>query len=328
MTRPYADGRPRATLRLEAKDAGVVLRHGGVFDKYGARDVWVFGHDGTFFMHYDAAGESGWLAALATSKDGIHWEKHGPILELGRPGEPDSASASYGVTFFDNDTWHLFYLGTPNVTNPGKVPAFPYQTLKAKASSPSGPWLKQAGVMPVAAVANTFYSHTSSPGHVIKQGKEYLMFFSAATHSSEGTKRTLGLARTRDLNSAWVVDAQPILPPTEQIENSRLYFEASSGLWFLFTNHIGIREGSLEEYTDAVWTYWSDDLTNWNPANKAVVLDSQNCAWSANIIGLPSVIRIGNRLALYYDGYAGADLWHMGRDIGLAWLELPLVLPT
>lgn len=324
----YADGRPSATKRLEAKDDGAVLRHGDVFDKYGARDVWVFEHDGAFFMHYDAAGESGWLAALATSDDGVHWQKHSPILELGETGQPDSASASYGVTFFDEDTWHLFYLGTPNVTNPGKVPAFPYQTLKAKALSPSGPWVKQPGVMPVAAVANTFYSHTSSPGHVIKQGDDYLMFFSAATHGSEGTKRTLGLARTRDLNTAWVVDAQPILPLTEQIENSSLYFEEGSELWFLFTNHIGIREGSLEEYTDAVWVYWSDDLTRWNPENKAVVLDEQNCSWSRNIVGLPSVLPVGNRLAIYYDGYTGDDLWHTGRDIGLAWLALPLVAPT
>ncbi len=325
MTHPYADGRPSATKRLESKDHGVVLRHSDVFDKYGARDVWVFEHNGTFYMHYDAAGESGWLAALATSKDGIQWQKHGPILELGEAGEADSASASYGVTFFDGEVWHLFYLGTPNVTNPGKVPAFPYQTLKAKASAPSGPWVKQA-VMPIASVAGTFYSHTSSPGHVIKQGNEYLMFFSAAIHGSEGTKRTLGLARTRDLNAAWTVDSAPILPLTEQIENSSLYFEASTGTWFLFTNHVGIRDG--EEYTDAVWVYWSDDVTRWNPANKAVVLDAQNCSWSANIVGLPSVLKIGNRLALYYDGYTGNDLWHTGRDVGLAWLELPLMPPT
>jgi len=29
----------------------------------------------------------------------VHWEKKGPVLELGKPGEDDSKSASYGVTF-------------------------------------------------------------------------------------------------------------------------------------------------------------------------------------------------------------------------------------
>ena len=41
----YADGRPAARLRLEAQDAGVVLRHGEGperCDELGARDVWVW----------------------------------------------------------------------------------------------------------------------------------------------------------------------------------------------------------------------------------------------------------------------------------------------
>ena len=40
----YPDGRPAATLRLEAQDQGVVLKHGDgpeQCDKLGARDIWV-----------------------------------------------------------------------------------------------------------------------------------------------------------------------------------------------------------------------------------------------------------------------------------------------
>jgi predicted GH43/DUF377 family glycosyl hydrolase len=72
----YPDGRPQATLRYDAEDQGVVLPYGhcpGGCDKYGARDVWVFEHNGLFYMHYDAAGETGWLTALATSTDLVHW---------------------------------------------------------------------------------------------------------------------------------------------------------------------------------------------------------------------------------------------------------------
>ena len=66
----YYNKRPRAELRLEAKDYGIVLRHGdgpNQCDVYGARDVWVFESDGTYYMHYDAAGPNGWLCSLATS---------------------------------------------------------------------------------------------------------------------------------------------------------------------------------------------------------------------------------------------------------------------
>ena len=75
---PYKDGRPTAKYRLSALDQGVVLHHGdgpGKCDYMGARDIWVFESGGTYYMHYDAAGPTGWLAALATSKDLVNWDK-------------------------------------------------------------------------------------------------------------------------------------------------------------------------------------------------------------------------------------------------------------
>ena len=85
----YRDGRPEATLRMDAKDHGIVLRYGDGPDRcdiLGARDVWVFEADGTYYMHYDAAGPKGWLCSLAVSTDLVTWEKKGPILDFGRPG--------------------------------------------------------------------------------------------------------------------------------------------------------------------------------------------------------------------------------------------------
>ena len=327
----YRDGRPAAKLRLDAVDHGAVLRHGDGPDQcdiLGARDVWVYEANGTYYMHYDAAGPKGWLAALATSMDLIHWQKKGPVLELGKPGENDAASASYGTTYNDGKMWHMFYMGTPHATSaPDLVPAFPYLTMKAKGTAPAGPWTKQPDVFPFQAKPGTYYSVTASPGQIVKQGAEYRMFFSAAT--DHPIRRTIGIARTRNLDGPWTVDPQPILPATEQVENTSLYFEEANKTWFLFTDHVGL-DGF--EYTDAVWVYWSKHLDNWDPAHKAVVLDGSNCSWSKHIIGLPSVVQVGNRLALFYDGNAEAKMpvgikSHMNRDIGLAWLRLPLIPP-
>lgn len=328
----YPDGRPAPRYRLDAQDFGPVLRHGGGperCDDLGARDVWVWEYQGTYHMHYDGAGPSGWLACLATSRDLLHWTKKGPVLPLGRKGEDDSASASYGVTFFDGASWHMYYLGTPNTTPaPDYVPSFPYLTLKARATSPLGPWTKQAGVVPFRPKPGTYYSVTASPGHVIAHEGEYLMFFSASTDNP--IWRTLGVARARDLNGTWEIDAKPIVPPTEQVENSSVHYDPASRTWWLFTNHVGLRDGL--EYTDAIWVYWTQDLRHWNPAHKAVVLDSKNCRWSPHIIGLPSVVTVGSRLAVLYDGCAAETIpagvkSHMNRDVGLAWLDLPLVAP-
>jgi hypothetical protein len=230
------------------------------------------------------------------------------------------------VTFQEGDRWHLFYLGTPNVTPPPeRIPAFPYLTLKGEGRSPAGPWKKRYDITPFSPHPGSFYSAAASPGQIIRHNGGYLMFFSASTDTP--MLRTIGIARTKNLDAPWTIDPAPILPPTEQVENSSLYFEETTGTWFLFTNHVGLK--GEREYTDAVWVYWSTDPERWNPLQKAVVLDDWNCGWSKEIIGLPSVVRIGERLALFYDGYAGEGLpegaaSHMQRDLALAWLTLPL----
>jgi predicted GH43/DUF377 family glycosyl hydrolase len=330
--RKYEDDRPEAILRMEARDHGIVLRYGdgpAQCDILGARDVWVFEANGTYYMHYDAAGPKGWLSSLAVSKDLVNWEKKGPILDFGEPGENDAAGACYGVTCYEDNEWHMFYLGTPNASAPPDlIPSFPYLTMKAKANSPAGPWIKQKSVVPFITKPGTYYSLTASPGHVIRNGEEYLQFFSSTTRTPESqyVQRTLGIARTDDLDGSWVVDQTPVVPVEEQIENSSLYYEKSIKTWFLFTNHIGIEEG--KEYTDAIWVYWSKDLNNWNPEHKAVVLDGRNCKWSHKCLGLPSVIKVGRRLAIFYDAPGGNSTSHMKRNIGLAWLDLPLAIPT
>ena len=331
--RVYADGRPAARFRLDAKDHGVVLRHGerpDGCDVYGARDVWVWEHRDTLYMHYDGAGRKGWLSCLAVSTDALHWTTKGPVLELGPKGERDAASASYGLVFQEGDSWHMFYLGTPNTSPaPELIPAFPYLTMKAEGPGPAGPWTKRYDVEPFAPRPGTYYSVTASPGYILRKRGEYRMFFSAST--DRPILRTIGIARTRDLNGRWQVDEQPIVPPGEQVENSSMYYQETSGTWFLFTNHVGVRDGL--EYTDAIWVYWTNDPERWDPANKAIVLDRENCRWSKEIIGLPSVVRIGERLALFYDGHAGEGIppgaaSHMQRDVGLAWLDLPLIVAT
>jgi hypothetical protein len=163
---------------MSAIDHGVVLRHGPeVFDAGGARDVWVWKHEHKWYMHYDAAGPEAWVCSLATSDDGIVWTKQGRILSLGAADQPDSRSASYGVTIQEAGLWHMFYLGTPHVGQPGNVPAFPYECMKATAPAPSGPWRKQYDVVPWRCTPGTYYADTSSPGQIVRHDEQYLQFF-------------------------------------------------------------------------------------------------------------------------------------------------------
>jgi hypothetical protein len=320
----YSDGRPSPSYRMAAVDLGEVLHYGsasGGTDALGAREALINQVDGKFYLFYDGAGPVGWLAHLAESTDLVNWDLKGPILSLGAAGSSDSASASSPwIIKDDNNVWQMFYLGTPNASPaPDRIPAFPYLTLRATAPSPAGPWTKHYTPAPISTSPGTYYSATASPGAVLKNNGQYLMFFSSTNAS---TKRTLSIARAQSPDTAWTVDPSPALPVTEQIENSSLYYEPTNQTWFLFTNHIGLVGGS--EYTDSIWVYWSKDLNTWDPAHKAVVLDGSNCTWSSACIGMPSVTVVGDKLNVFYDAPGGTSTSHMGRSIGRATLQLPL----
>lgn len=328
----FTDGRPAASWAVEVEDAGVVLRHGDgpdASDVNGAREAIVTDLGGSqYLMHYDGCGAIGWRACQSLSSDLIHWHKNGPILQLGNAGAIDAGGACSPWIIQAADAWHMFYLATPTRTAPpALVPSSPYLTRAATAPSALGPWTKQPAVVPWDLAPGTYYAATASPGHIVFQGGEYLQFFSGATQAGSAFLRTLGLARTNNLNGPWTISAQPLLPPTEQIENSSLYYEPTNGLWFLFTNHIGI-DSIHGEFTDAVWVYWSADPTQWNPTHKAIVLDATRSTWAKSAIGMPTVVPVGSRLAVFYDGNDRRDFSHMGRDIGVAFIDLPLRPPS
>lgn len=330
QTLSYIDGRPVAKTRIDCKDFGIVLRYGDrpdSCDVYGAREANVNKVGDTYYLFYDGAGKDGWRSCLAESKDLKHWTKKGAILGLGQPGSNDAKSASAPWMIKDGNTWHMFYLGTPHTSPaPDRIPAFPYLTMKAKSNSIEGPWMKQYDVTPFSTKEHSFYSVTASPGFIVKYKDKYLQFFSGASQDESATKRTLGIASTKDLDGEWTVNAKPIFPPTEQVENSSVYYDKISKTWYLFTNHVGIDSHKVE-YTDAIWVYWSKDIYNWDVSNKAIVLDSTNCTWSKGAIGMPSVIKVGDKLAMLYDAFEGYNTYHMKRNIGLAWIALPIKTP-
>ena len=326
----YLDDRPVTALRFNTHDHGIVLPFGRQPDKLdylGARDMWVFEAEGMFHLFYDGNGPEGWRCCHATSRDLVDWEVHGAILELGDPGRPDSAYAGYGATIFDGGLWHFFYVGCEQTTPPpARVPAMPYINCKAEAEHPGGPWRKRYDITPFAPKPGTYYADTCNPGHIVKIDGEFIMFFSAAIFHEGGVKRTLGLARTRDLNETWQPDPEPMLPLEEQVENAAVYYEEANDLWYVFTNHVGFTDRG--EFRDAVWAYWTDDINYWDPANKAVVVDGQNCTWSRVSIGMAALGRVGSRLGVIYDAPGGDSVDNIGNSIGLAWLDLPLQPPV
>lgn len=317
-----------ATLALPflagVTDMGVVMPFGnnscpGDCDRYGARDTWLyidpFDMETPYHMHYDGAGPDGWLACLAVSSDPTlsNWTKLGPLLSLGPPGSVDSRSASYLTTYYDNQTamWYGYYLGTNQTSPPpGLVPVGPYFTLLATARSSRGPWTQ---------VGDRNVIPDGSPGVVLQESDGWWQFCT-------GCGAPVGLAKTTNLSSTWSV-TQSIIT-SDPVENTSLYYEVMNGLWWLFTNHIGPDANGIN-FDDSVWVYWSPSLTTWNESNKAVVLNRTNTQFGTGRVGLPSVLRVQNRLAVLYDGGGTPDnvFYNLNCSVALAWIELPLQPP-
>ena len=311
------------TMRLNANDAGIILRHGdgpNQCDIHGAREPTLIVENDKYHLFYDGGGPKGWLACLATSTDMKTWTKHGPVLDLGAPGEPDTGGAVSPWFVKEGDTWHMYYVTAVNTAGPpGFVPAGPYNSAHAQSKSLLGPWVKTKGYVPVKPKPDGagYPQSMAYPGHVVKkENGEYLMFF--------GSPGAIGIARTRDLVGVWQPDPTPLLDRHFDLENSSVYFEPANQTWFLFVNHI---KPTPPMFTDATWVFWTEDLEKWNSEQRAIALDGLNCTWSHRCIGMATVTKIGDRLAMLYDAAGGESIDHLGRDIGLAWYDLPLVPP-
>jgi hypothetical protein len=316
------------TLRLPVIDGGPVLRHGSApdgSDSLGAREAIVFSdpeQPGRLLMHYDGAGPLGWLACLAESTDGgSSWVSSGAVLPLGRRGSYDSASASSPWVVQDEfGQWHMYYLGARKATAaPRRIPVPPYTVLHATAPTARGPWTKRGpAILPA---TGTWYGQSVSPGPVMHHEGSWLMHLSG--YSSEGP--TVGLARAESLDGPWYVDSSPLLSASERLENAALHHDPLTGLWWLLANHIGTTPGSDGLlYTDAIWGYTSPDPTRFSPQQRVLVLDGGSTPWT-RVIGMPSVVPALGGLAVFYDGINGrVRTDHMGRDIGMAFLPLPL----
>ena len=83
----------------EGVDGACVLRDGGLYR------MWYIGHDENVTGHY--------RIGLATSTDGVHWERHGgnPVLGPGPPGTFDDDQVLWPSVVKEDDLYHMYYVG-------------------------------------------------------------------------------------------------------------------------------------------------------------------------------------------------------------------------
>jgi predicted GH43/DUF377 family glycosyl hydrolase len=188
------DGHDRIHL-AESKDGKTWVRRGVVLDNGEANhvnDPSVVKVDGVYFMYYTlAVGSVVDEIALATSKDGVTWEKRGVVLKPGREDDWDSLLVGRPSVLHEGGLFKIWFDGRKDLP-----PGAPAQGVpKSPTSSRSvGLAMSKDGVHWTKHPGNPVFGNDAGGVDVERVGDGYVMVY----ESHEGTK-----AATSDDGISW-----------------------------------------------------------------------------------------------------------------------------
>jgi hypothetical protein len=188
------DGHDRIHL-AESKDGKTWVRRGVVLDNGEANhvnDPSVVKVDGVYFMYYTlAVGSVVDEIALATSKDGVVWEKRGVVLKPGREDDWDSLLVGRPSMLHEGGSFKMWFDGRKDLPPGAPAQGVPKSPTSSRsvglATSKDGVhWTKHHG--------NPVFTNDAGGVDVERSNDGYLMVY----ESHEGTK-----AATSDDGIIW-----------------------------------------------------------------------------------------------------------------------------
>lgn len=219
-------------------DKGCVLQPGEDYDCNGAyfAGVWL-DDDGTFYLTYECKGgeetEYGTLenVALATSRDGINWEKEGVILYKNPDWDWQLANVGTPDLYKKDGVWYLYFHG------------FDYTDCQVGVAY--GEDLHNLTVVaePILPTKdNTAYSGTVGRRDVIYVGGYYYMVYEVSTDQAEtggfnGAYWTHMFARSKDLIH-WETIGQPIITQTKADGSQKTGMGYDGPCWMVIGRHL------------------------------------------------------------------------------------------
>jgi len=240
----------------------------GSWDYVDALNPSVLLHQGKFWNFYSGFDGKVWHTGVATSQDGIHWDKRGKILS------PDPASweggyiAANGSALHVGEEWWYWYQAgdPPRIGLARSRDGLHWEKLPASVleTGPRGGWDERGVADP----------------YVVRIGGWYYMYFLG---QDRARRQRLGLARSRDGVEWWKLRANPILELGELGSFDELglgepaIWESQDRYWMLYTGRsVGERRRmSLAQSRDGVnWERVPIVIAGSRPWNHAVVCDA------------------------------------------------------
>ena len=317
--------------------------------------------------NYDLEDTVGWRTCLATSTDGINFQKKGQISVVGTRGGWETKekpgwvgiSGNYMSPFYYQDYWYSYTwvagyeLGTdyntkdpgePNVRrkwygdrrafipngNPSRSGLVRSQSLLGpfEKVSPSGPQINPLDDN----WGQVYVTANSTPQNI---GGTWVLFLAGAPGTADDWNNNIrqwttispGLATGNSPLGPWTVTGYTPILP-DDLEG----FVPEGPIYYFDrsgTHFMFINNIGGNSSVDAYWT--NNPLAKWLPANKKTVVSASQLGGSA--IGLSTVVEKDNNTLLVYFAIRPPTLsnpWkqYLFHNIGLATLSLPLFTPT
>ena len=259
-------------------------------------------HDGTkYVMYYSGYSAPNARIFRATSVNGIDFEDHQMVLDVGTTGQFDEIEVVRSCVTFDGVTWKMWYGAYGGLWSIG------YAT-----STDGITWTKQGQVM-----ANTFGGGSSTiPTAVIMESvSDYKMFYS----SNDGHWVTR-LATSTD-GVTWT-DQGECVPYSGLPEDWNYYhvtFHSVIKDGSIYKALVSGRDGQIssESGTGVNHKYMiSTDAQNWHIVSDAWggTVGDFDSVYIGGPSNLASLIKVDKRYEVFYTGYEGSN-WRIGRMV-------------
>jgi predicted GH43/DUF377 family glycosyl hydrolase len=276
--------------------------------------------DNAFYMYYRNDTTNGASINVMSSIDGLNWVELGPILTNSSSGW-DSAEVIAPSVYFDGNTYYLYY-EADDASAPGKRAIG-----VATATSPTGPFTKYSGnpvlesTLHWEGVMSSGYGIVGTPVITRASNGIFYLFY----HGFSDGADNIGVAYSNNPLGPWKKEPNnPILGlgpsgswDDTKVAPSSVYFDGATKVMVFYEGfngkqepiinwRIGIADGTIDSADGSI-----KSLTR--RGAPAINLGAPG-SWDDTTVQLPSVIRVGDELWVYYSGNDG-EAFRLGRAV-------------
>jgi hypothetical protein len=224
-----------------------------------------------------------------------------PIIPTGRLGEFDEFGVMAGSVIKTSDEYKLFYVGWT------RMASVPYNWAIGLATSRNGETFTRSGCGPIIGATSLEPFLQAGCSSVIHKNGYYHLWYTSGirwldTASKPESVYQIMHARSTDAK-IWERDGKPIISQRiddeAQASPSVFYYGNQWHMVFSYRHSVNFRN---KDRGYRLGYAFSDDLLSWHRDDDRLGLGLSESGWDSEMICYPNVIKLGDKLLLFYCG--------------------------